>query len=67
MNPIENITCAVCNGVVYKEAHYEVVEGDLRVFLGSNECAIAIARSMKETGLSLKEATEVPPTETLKN
>lgn len=56
MTPFADKKCAVCDGVVYEQAHYTAVEGDLVVYVGSNECVIALARCMKETGLSLEEA-----------
>ena len=60
MKPFKDIKCAVCNGVVYDRAHFTAVEGTLTVYIGSGKCVIALVRSMKELGLSLKEATEMP-------
>jgi len=58
MTPFENTKCAVCHGVVYKEAHFTAYEDGLTIYLGSNSCVIALARTMY-AGASLKEATEI--------
>lgn len=51
--------CAVCDGIVYEEAHYEAIEGSTRVLVGSHECIIALAKCQLAGG-NLKVCTEIP-------